>query len=189
VRWRRMIVAMSTMPANDAYRRNREIKRSCADFRPIRRILKRIGATRLNVRTQVDTFFRLPPGPEGEPRRLKLRIENRRRQLIYYEDRYDGGLRSVRYQLADVYSAAVGPLLETALGVSAVVRKRRERWHKGDTLFNLDTVERLGTVFEAEVVLMPEDDPDAVVAEYLALFGPYLGEPILGSNEDLAGGC
>lgn len=43
-------------------------------------------------------------------------------------------------------------------------------------------------MFEAEVVLMPEDDPDAAVAEYLALFGPYLGEPILGSNEDLASG-
>jgi adenylate cyclase class IV len=183
-----MIAAMSTTPADDAYLRNREIKRYCANFRPIRRILKRIGATRLNVRTQVDTFYRLPPGPGGEPRRLKLRIEDRRRQLIYYEDRYDAGLRSVRYQLADVHSSAVGPLLQAALGVSAVVRKRRERWHKGDTLFNLDTVEGLGTVFEVEVVLAPEDDPDAAVAAYLALFGPYLGEPILGSNEDLAGG-
>lgn len=172
------------MAAMPDFANNRELKHYCPDFRPVRRALLALGARREPPRTQVDTYFRLPeqPGPRW---RLKLRVERGRRTLVHYADAYDAGLRSVRYALADVPDPAVGRMLAAALGVSVVVRKRREQWHAPRTLFNLDTIEGVGKVFEAEVAADDPAEADALIARYQALFGPYLGPPVGTSNEDL----
>ena len=168
--------------------RNHEIKRWCPDFRPIRRLLRGMGAERDPAKRQVDVYYRLPDyGRENESRHLKLRTERGRRWLIAYEASYSGGLRNVRYRLVEV-SADLGRALEAALGVSAVVRKRREVWREGRTRFNLDAVDGLGKIFEVEVVLAPGEPPGAAAA-YLALFEPYLGQPIDASNEELMRGA
>ena len=179
---------------------NRELKHYCPDFRPVRRVLRGLGARREPPRTQVDTYYRLPeqpgdwlpeqPGyrlPEqpGRRWRLKLRVERGRRTLVHYADAYDADVRSVRYALADVPDPAIGRMLESALGVSAVVRKRREQWHAHRTLFNLDTIEGVGRVFEAEVAADDPAEAEALIARYRALFGPHLGPPVGASNEDL----
>ena len=163
---------------------NRELKHYCPDFRPVRRALRALGARREPPRTQVDTYYRLPeqPGPRW---RLKLRVERGRRTLVHYADAYDAGVRSVRYALADVPDPAVGRMLASALGVSVVVRKRREQWHAPRTLFNLDTIDGVGNVFEAEVAADDQAEADALIARYKALFGAYLGPPVGASNEDL----
>ena len=163
---------------------NRELKHYCPDFRPVRRVLRSLGARREPPRTQVDTYFRLPeqPGPRW---RLKLRVERGRRTLVHYADAYDADVRSVRYALADVTEPAVGRMLAAALGVSAVVRKRREQWHAHRTLFNLDTIEGAGRVFEAEVAADDPAEAEALIARYKTLFGAYLGLPVGASNEDL----
>ena len=163
---------------------NSELKHYCPDFRPVRSALRELGARREPPRTQVDTYFRLPeqPGPRW---RLKLRVERGRRTLVHYADAYDAGVRSVRYALADVPDPAVGRMLAAALGVSVVVRKRREQWHAPRTLFNLDTIEGVGNVFEAEVAADDPAEADALIARYRTLFGPYLGPPVGTSNEDL----
>ena len=165
------------------WRRNREIKRYCPDFRPVRRVLRAIGAERVGVKRQTDTYYRVAAG------RLKLREEGGRRSLVAYADSYDGGLRAVRYRIADAQDHAVGAMLAEALGVSAIVRKRREVWRKGRALFNLDQVEGVGQIFEAELVLAEGDDGQAEAERLLALLAPHLGAPIEGSNEDLAGGA
>jgi adenylate cyclase class IV len=165
---------------------NREIKCYCADFRPVRRVLRGLGARLAGRVVQTDTYFKLPSRPSPAIHwRLKIRKESGRRTLIAYSDSYEGGTRDVRYRIVEA-TLETGRLLETTLGVSAVVRKRRERWTKGSTLFNLDTIAGVGTVFEAEIVVAPGFDAVARREEYVALFGPHLGEPILGSNEDLA---
>ncbi len=163
---------------------NRELKHYCPDFRPVRRALRALGARREPPRTQVDTYYRLPPQP-GQRWRLKLRVERGRRTLVHYADAYDAGVRSVRYALADVPDPAVGRMLASALGVSVVVRKRREQWHAHRTLFNLDTVEGVGRVFEAEVAADDPAEAEALIARYKTLFGAYLGPPVGASNEDL----
>lgn len=172
------------MAAMPDFANNRELKHYCPDFRPVRRALRALGARREAPRTQVDTYYRLPaqPGPRW---RLKLRVERGRRTLVHYADAYDAGLRSVRYALADVPDPAVGRMLAAALGVSVVVRKRREQWHAPRTLFNLDTIEGVGKVFEAEVAADDPAEADALIARYQALFGAYLGPPVGASNEDL----
>ncbi|MCH7656479.1 MAG: CYTH domain-containing protein [Chloroflexi bacterium] len=167
---------------------NRELKHYCPDFRPVRRVLRDLDARREPPRTQVDTYYRLPEQLQGQagPRwRLKLRVERGRRTLVHYADSYDGDDRSVRYALAEVGDPAVGRMLASALGVSVVVRKRREQWHAHRTLFNLDTIEGVGRVFEAEVAADDPAEAEALIARYKALFGPYLGPPVGASNEDL----
>ena len=166
-------------------RLNREIKAFCKDFRAIREALRKTGATRLGEKEQVDYFFRLPGAPEGHSRRLKLRIDDGAPRLIYYYDRYGPGVRTVEFSIAEVTDPGIRELLEAALGVKTVVRKRREVWKEGDATFNLDTVEGVGKVFEAEVEVRSDDDAEGQIARYRRLFGPHLGEDITGSNEDL----
>ncbi len=188
------------MAAMPDFANNRELKHYCPDFRPVRRALRALGARREPPRTQVDTYYRLPAQPGGRlpaqpggqlpeqpgPRwRLKLRVERGRRTLVHYADAYHAGVRSVRYALADVPDPAVGRMLAAALGVSVVVRKRREQWHAPRTLFNLDTIEGVGKVFEAEVAADDPAEADALIARYQALFGAYLGPSVGTSNEDL----
>ena len=174
---------------------NRELKHYCPDFRPVRRALRSLGARREPPRTQVDTYYRLPEQPvgrlpeqPGQRWRLKLRVERGRRTLVHYADAYDAGVRSVRYALAGVPDPAVGRRLASALGVSVVVRKRREQWHAPRTLFNLDTIEGVGRVFEAEVAADDPAETEALIARYRTLFGAYLGPPVGMSNEDLLRG-
>lgn len=167
-------------------RLNREIKGFCGDFRPIRGVLREIGATLIGRKQQVDYFFFLPDSPgKATSRRLKLRIDDGRPRLIYYYDRNEPDSRSVEFQVFEVSDPAIKDVLEGALGVRTVVRKRREVWKKGNATFNLDEVEGVGSVFESEVEISQDDDGPEQIAHYRKLFGPYLGEEIIGSNEDL----
>lgn len=165
---------------------NLEIKRYCPDFRPIRLVLRQIGARHVVTKRQVDTYFNLAGDGLARFRRLKIREQLRRAELVGYADSYAGGLRDVDYEVVRV-PKSLKAVLTGALGVSAVVTKRRELWTLPGTLFNLDTIEGVGRVFEAEVVLSHGETTDAA-RELLELFVPHLGERIEGSNEDLVGG-
>lgn len=165
---------------------NVEIKRSCEDFLPVRRMLRQLGAREVVTKRQVDTYLRLPDGGEQRFRRLKVREEQRKVRLIGYQDSYEGGLRQVDYQVHDITRPAKD-LLVGSLGILAVVKKRRELWKLGTTRFHLDTVEGVGRIFEVEVAKTPGEDSDDV-QRYLRLFEPYLGGPVEASNADLVGG-
>jgi adenylate cyclase, class 2 len=173
--------------AGVAMRLNREIKAYCPDFEPIRRVLREVEVTFAGRKEQVDYFFVLPDG-EGNPRqrRLKLRTDDEGARLIYYYDREEPNSRNVNFEIAEV-DAATKELLEAALGVRAIVRKRREIWKQANTRFNLDEVDGVGTIFETEVEGVEGDDSSKQLAGYRELFAPYLGEEIAGSNEDLVG--
>ncbi len=165
-------------------RLNREIKQHCSDFRPIRQVLRQIGATLVERKRQVDYFFNLPTPSPGF-RRLKLRIEPKGSELIYYYDRHRRGSRWVEFQVFPLRDPLVKQLLVAALGVRAVVRKRREVWRKDNASFHLDQVAGVGRVFEVELQTRPGVDVADQLAQHKRLFRPYLGRPIGGSNEDL----
>ena len=165
---------------------NREIKAYCSDFAPVRQALLDVGAAFVEVKEQVDYYYHLPDrGDPGGTRRLKLRIEHGKGELIYYYDRQERGARTSNFQLWEMAEFQVKDVLDAALGIRAVVRKQRELWRKENAVFNLDTVEDVGQVFEVEVKAVEGTDAEAQVAEYRRLFSPFLGEDILGSNEDL----
>ena len=72
-------------------------------------------------------------------------------ELIYYCEGQDRGARTSRFQTASTDDPMMGDVLEAALGISAIVRKRRELWRKDNVVFNLDTVEGVGQILEVEV--------------------------------------
>ena len=168
------------------FRLNREIKAYCPDFAPVRAILREHSAEFVEVKEQVDHYYRLPPADEDAgTRRLKLRAEKGKGTLIYYWDRQEAGARTSRYQLAEADDPLMGALLDAALGTRAVVRKQRELWRKDNVVFNLDQVEGVGQLLEVEVLAEDGYDIDALATEYRRLFAPCLGSCIIGSNEDL----
>lgn len=172
-------------------RLNRELKAYCDDFAPVRTLLRDHGAAFVEVKEQVDHYYRLPPvDTDGGTRRLKLRIERGKGELIYYREGQERGARTSRFRTASTDDPLMGDVLAAALGVSAVVRKERELWRKDNVVFNLDTVEGVGQIFEVEVQSQDGCDIDRQISEYQMLFEPCLGDHIVGSNEDLvaAGG-
>lgn len=165
---------------------NREIKTYCPDFEPIRTLLRDFGATLVEAKEQVDYYYHLPDigGVDGT-RRLKLRVENGERQLIYYYDRQETDARISQFQLWEIGDPQIVEVLDVALGNRVVVRKQRELWRKENIKFNLDTVEDIGQIFEVEAQEMDGHDVVAQVQECHRRFGAYLGSRIAGSNEDL----
>ena len=167
-------------------RLNRELKAYCNDFDTARQLLCDHGAAFVEVKEQVDCYYRLPPADVGDgTRRLKLRVEHGKSELIYYCEGQERGARTSRFQTASTDDPMIGDVLAAALGVSAIVRKRRELWRKDNVIFNLDTVEGVGQILEVEVQAQDDCDIDFQIAEYQRLFQPCLGDHIVGSNEDL----
>ena len=167
-------------------RLNREIKAFCPDFAPVRRALRELGAEFVVVKEQVDFFYHLPgSSDDAGTRRLKLRIEGAESHVIYYYDRQENGGRTSRFQMWDVGGGQMKEVLDAALGVKTIVRKQRELWRQDNVIFNLDTVEGAGQIFEVEVQEREGRDIDAQLREFRQRLASYLGQDIEGSNEDL----
>ena len=165
---------------------NREIKAYCPDFTPVRQLLRDSGATLIESKEQADYYYHLPvPGEEEGMRRLKLRVESEKTELIYYRDHQETDTRVSRVQLWHVHDPQVIEVLDAALGIRVIVRKKRELWHKDNIKFNLDTVEDVGQIIEVEAQAMADRDIEAQVEDYRRQLVPYLGPYIACSNEDL----
>ena len=165
---------------------NREIKAYCQDFVPVRQVLQDSGATFIGVKEQVDYYYDLPRGGvEDGTRRLKLRVEGERRELIYYRDYQETDTRVSQFQLWQMPNDEVTEVLDAVLGHRVVVRKQRELWHKDNIKFNLDNVEGVGQIFELEAQADDGHDIEAQVEEYRGCLAPFIGPHIACSNEDL----
>ncbi len=165
---------------------DRSVKAHCPDFSPVRRLLEEFGATQVEVKEQLDYFYHLGVTEGGKAtQRLKLRIENEEKLFLYYYDRKDRDIGATQFQLWEIGDIQMKSILDAALGVRATVRKQREVWQQGNVIFNLDTVEGVGQIFEIEILPKESCDPLAEVTEYLDCFDPFLGVHLTGSNEDL----
>jgi adenylate cyclase class IV len=79
------------------------------------------------------------------------------------------------------------PFLQRALGVKAIVEKKREVWRKSNTVFHLDAVKDVGGIFEIELQkhgkITAKDH--VIFRTYQRKLLPFLGKVIKGSNVDL----
>ena len=128
---------------------NLELKAACPDLKRARSLVKQLGAKRLGLIRQTDTFFHCSAGllklreMPGQPaeliwyRRSKRRTAKKSEYHIYYAD---GG--------ADLRS-----VLQKAYGKDKVVRKKREVYLYQHVRIHLDRVEKLGTFIEFEAVV------------------------------------
>ena len=165
---------------------NREIKAYCPDFAPVRQQLQESGATFVEVKEQVDYYFRLPtPKDDRVTPRLKLRVEGESKELIFYRDHHEAEGRVSEFQIWSNPNPQLLDVLETALGIRVIVRKQRELWLNDNIKYNLDTVESAGQIFEVEIQNEDDCDIEAQLEQNRRLFAPYLGASITSSNEDL----
>ena len=169
-------------------KQNLELKHYCDDFRWIRKALKELGAEKEIVKKQKDYFFDLPQEKKKQKARLKLRIENKTMFLVYYErpDFVAGKDTTADIALLETDMKTL-KFLEKSLGVTAIVEKKREVWRLGNTVFHLDTVKDVGTIFEVEVQtdsgISKKDKQNFNL--YQKTLKPFLGKIIRGSNVDL----
>ena len=165
--------------------RNIEIKARLRDLPAARGVAQAIATEYLGVEEQTDTYFVCGRG------RLKLReIAGGLAQLICYQRPDQDAPKASDYQLVAVADpAALKAALTAALGVSGVVRKRREIFLHHNVRIHLDEVEGRGTFLEFEAVLRPGLDDRAGQAqlhELLDPFGILPGDLLSGSYGDPA---
>lgn len=163
-----------------------EIKARLHDAERVRRELQAARARRIGEDHQVDTYFQTAQG------RLKLRqgpIEN---SLIYYERPDTAAIKSSHVRVCETIpdSPLLG-LLGDALGVRAVVDKRREIYWVGNVKFHIDRVRGLGEFVEIEAQDHDGQRSEPELAEqcrdYMRRFGVSDTDLIDVSYSDLVG--
>lgn len=96
---------------------------------------------------QVDTYFNVPNG------RMKLREGNIENALIHYERENTAGSKSSQVLLYQHQpDKNLKDILAKALGIKAVVDKRRKIYFIDNVKFHFDTVQNLGTFIEVEAI-------------------------------------
>lgn len=124
-----------------------EFKARLRNEEHIRAVLKALRARFVGVDHQVDTYFRVPHG------RLKVREGRIENALIFYER-----ANSPRARLSRISLLPLPPMnrmravLAGALGVLAVVDKRREIYFVGNVKVHLDRLRGLGRFVEVEAI-------------------------------------
>lgn len=112
-----------------------------------------IGATAHGEIHQTDTYFHVPAG------RLKLREAHPGRcELIFYRRPDVAGPKGCDYTLYPT-TPDIKDFLSEALGVLAVVEKKRQLYLWENVRIHLDEVQGLGAFIEFEAVLPENADP------------------------------
>ena len=161
---------------------NFEFKAHLRDAAQVRATLKRLGARFLGTDRQVDTYFRVPSG------RLKIREGRIENSLIFYQ-RTDSARarRSTVEMMLLPRRNSVRAILSRALGVLAVVDKRREIYFAGNVKIHLDRVRGLGTFVEVEAMTRTGDirKVRAQAAKFQKLFAISAADIVPLSYSDL----
>ena len=131
---------------------NFEFKARLQDAAHVRATLKRLRARFLGTDHQIDTYFHVPEG------RLKIREGRLENSLIYYQRTNSAqARRSMVEMMLLPRRNSVRAILTGALGVLAVVDKRREIYFVGNVKIHLDRVRGLGTFLEVEAMTRSGD--------------------------------
>jgi len=165
---------------------NVEIKARCPDLGAMAQAAAAAGAVLEYTAGQVDTYFNVPSG------RLKLRqIDGDGQELIYYRRPDDSAPKLSRYDRIPVAPGqSLDFILEQALGIKTMVRKRRQLWRLDNVRIHLDEVEGLGAFVELEVQVTSGRDVAGCRAQADALLetlGIRPADLLAGSYADLMG--
>ena len=126
---------------------NFEFKARLRNEKHIRAVLKEQRANFVGTDHQVDTYCYVPHG------RLKVREGDIENALIFYERTNAQGARASKIQMLELPPGnPVKTILREALGVLAVVDKRREIYFVDNVKIHLDRVRGLGKFVEVEAI-------------------------------------
>lgn len=124
--------------------RNLEIKVKLDSHRVIKSILAKNKIRLSEVLHQKDIYYKVPSGL------LKLRIENSKQTLIFYERNEKSKKRWSDYFLLDINSNDAENFFDKFLKRVIEVKKIRELYLFNNTRIHLDKVEKLGYFLELE---------------------------------------
>ncbi len=131
---------------------NFEFKARLRDASQVRATLKRLRARFLGTDHQTDTYFPVSSG------RLKIREGRIENALIFYKR---ANARNARRSTIDMMLLprrnSVRAILSRAMGVLAVVDKRRQIYFVGNVKIHLDRVRGLGNFVEVEAITKSGD--------------------------------
>ena len=163
---------------------NLELKARIPSLRGAHQCARLLGAEFHGLLVQRDTYFRVPAG------RPKLReCEGHKAELIYYEREESSSERWSNYRREAVDNAAgVRELLGEALGVRAVVDKRREVYLYGNARIHIDDVSGVGACIEFEVMGEEPEESHGTMRTLVKAFLIDEGDIIRGSYSDLIQG-
>ncbi len=146
-------------------RRLLELKARCSDL-SIARTWCEANARLVGEFHQTDTYFRVNRG------RLKMReVEGQRNTTLIYYSREDLPTpKRSRVTLMQLNQGSHLPrVLEEALGLLAVVEKRRTIYRWGSVQIHLDRVSQLGDFIEFERVTETEEEERSAQSEFETL--------------------
>ena len=127
--------------------KNIEIKARTNRHEFIRQILNEHQAEFVGTDHQIDQYYHVPHG------RLKLRLGNIEKSLIYYDRPNTFEAKESNYSLYKSENLAdIQLTLTQALGVLVTVDKQREIYFIKNAKIHLDTLEDLGTFVEIEII-------------------------------------
>ena len=126
---------------------NIEFKASTSKLAELETLLKELQPVFIGEDHQVDTYFNVHDG------RLKLREGNIENALIRYQRENTSGSKVSNVLLYQhLPDPSLKEILINALGIKAVVDKRRRIYFIDNVKFHFDTVEGLGTFVEVEAI-------------------------------------
>jgi predicted adenylyl cyclase CyaB len=144
--------------------RNVEAKFPLADISVARRRAETLGFNYIGTLIQHDTFFKTSNG------KLKLREQPDGAWLIHYRRHHESGFELSNYEIVAVSEPSkLRELLSSALGVVAVVDKRRILLRRANIRLHLDEVANHGVFGELEAVMDSGDGPANYRAEIAAV--------------------
>jgi len=147
-----------------------------ADHSKARSILKKIGAVKLGIENQSDTYFAAPFRDFAKTdEALRIRSLDGRAVLTYKGPKLDG-ISKTREEFETPVDEATTIQILHALSFSeaGVVRKKREIFSAEEITICLDAVESLGEFLEVEIIAESEKELEisrAKLFELLKQFG------------------
>lgn len=149
---------------------NIEFKAKTNDLPAAEKILLQHNPRFVGEDHQIDTYFNIESG------RMKLREGNIENALIHYERENTAGSKSSQVLLYQhLPDENLKTILIKAMGIKAVVDKKRKIYFIDNVKFHFDTVQNLGTFIEVEAI-----DKDGSIGKeklqeqcdfYAAMFG------------------
>lgn len=124
--------------------KNLEIKVKLQSHNKIKSILKKNGIYFSDSLIQKDIYYKIKKGL------LKLRIENGKQTLIFYDRNEKSKKRWSNYHLLEINKINGNIFLKKFLNVLVTVDKKRELYLFNDTRIHLDSVKNLGCFLELE---------------------------------------
>ncbi|MBX3408467.1 MAG: class IV adenylate cyclase [Phycisphaeraceae bacterium] len=155
--------------------KNIEYKSELRDLPIAREVCRKLGAGRVGLLEQTDTYYRVAAG------KLKKReTRGEPTEFIFYERPHQSAPKRSDFSIYDEGSA-LAKFGQASLPEWVRVKKKRELFLLGNTRIHLDVVENLGTFIEFEFPVtrtQTEAQGHAALAKLRAEFGPVLGEAI-----------